>query len=264
VRRQVVACFVVVGSMLAVPARAEQWSKTYKVLAKPELTVSAGDGQVVIDTWNEPRIEARIEWTGYVLGQEFKLSENLSKNHVTIETKFPSISVGVHAGDDRSLKLILKVPRDTSLEVRTDDAPMRITGVHGDVRLHSIDGRIDASDLDGQLTVSSREGKVAVEGRFDGLDLQTSDGAIEAAVRPGSRIRSPWNIRAADGAVTLRLPADLKAEFDARSGDGRLTVNLPLARTGTASDSHVHGTFNGGSGQLSVRTANGPIRVDPY
>jgi DUF4097 and DUF4098 domain-containing protein YvlB len=263
VRVRVIALFVLLACGLALPAVADQWSKSYPVTGKPDLWVSTGDGSVRIDVWDEARIEARIETVGYVINKDFQLIESQSGNQVKIEAKFPNTSWGLNLGQ-RSLTVTLKVPRESNLDIHTGDGSMTVNGAKGEHRFQTGDGRIEATGLDGRLHASSGDGGVSVEGRFDLLDLHTGDGAVEAAAKPGSTIGSPWSVKTGDGGVTLRLPADLQANIDAHTGDGGVTLGLPLAASGSLKRSSVQGTLNGGGGPLTVRTGDGAIRLEKY
>jgi DUF4097 and DUF4098 domain-containing protein YvlB len=263
VRVRVIALFVLLACGLALPAVADQWSKSYPVTGKPDLWVSTGDGSVRIDVWDEARIEARIETVGYVINKDFQLIESQSGNQVKIEAKFPNTSWGLNLGQ-RSLTVTLKVPRESNLDIHTGDGSMTVNGAKGDFRFNTGDGSIEARGLDGKLTASTGDGGVNIEGRFDLLDLHTGDGAIEAAAKAGSTIAAAWSVRTGDGGVTLRVPTDFKANIDARTGDGGITVDLPLTVSGPVKRTHVVGTVNGGGGSLTLRTGDGAIRIGQY
>jgi hypothetical protein len=263
VRVRLIALFAMVACGLALPALADQWSKSYPLSGKPDLWVSTGDGSVRIDVWDEARIEARIDTVGYEINKDFQLIESQSGNQVKIEAKFPNVSWGMNIGR-RSLTLTLKVPRESNLDINTGDGSMTATGARGELRFHTGDGRIEATGLDGRLHVSSGDGGVRVDGRFDLLDVHTGDGSIDAAARPGSTIDSPWSVRTGDGGVSLRLPGDFRANIDARTGDGGVTLDLPVTVSGTVKHNSVQGSINGGGGSLTVRTGDGAVRLGRY
>jgi hypothetical protein len=262
VRRSLIALFLLCAVGAALPAVADQWSKTYQLTGKPDLWVSTGDGSVRIDAWDEPRIEARMETVGWVINKDFQLIESQSGNQVKIEAKFPQ-NWGMNVGR-RSLTVTIKVPRESNLDLHTGDGSMTVNGAKGDLRFHTGDGSIEARGLDGRLTASTGDGSVNIEGRFDLLDLHTGDGAIEASAKAGSTTAGPWSVRTGDGGVTLRVPADFRANIDARTGDGGITVDLPLTVSGTLKRTHVVGTVNGGGGALTLRTGDGAIRIGQY
>ncbi len=262
-RRRLIAVLVMLSCGVALSASAGEWSKSYAVSGKPDLSLSTGDGSVRIDAWDEARIDVRIETVGYEINRDFEIVESQSGNQVRIELKFPKTNWGISVGR-RSLTVTAKVPRAVNLDLHTGDGSMTVTGAKGDLRFNTGDGTIEARDLDGRVTASTGDGGVNIEGRFDLLDLHTGDGSIEAAAKPGSATAAPWRIRTGDGGVTLRVPADFKANLDADTGDGKVTLDLPVTVSGSIKQRHVQGTINGGGGALTVRTGDGAIRLAQY
>ncbi|HEY3381220.1 MAG TPA: DUF4097 family beta strand repeat-containing protein [Vicinamibacterales bacterium] len=259
----VIVATIALVSGLALPAAADQWSKTYPVSGRLDLMTSTGDGDVRVDVWDEARVEARIDTVGYEINKDFQLIESQSGNRISIELKFPPMNWGIHTGR-HSVTVTLKVPREANLDLHTGDGGVSVAGAKGDVRLHTGDGGIDAKGLDGRLVASTGDGHITVEGRFDALDLHTGDGSVEAAAKAGSTVAAAWSVRTGDGSVTLRLPGDFKADVDARTGDGHMTLDLPVAISGSVNRSHVRGTLNGGGGSVNLHTGNGSIRLERY
>ena len=248
---------------LAAPAAADQWSKTYPVPGAADLWMKTSDGGVRIEAWDRQEIEARLETVGYTIDKDFELIESQTGSRVAIEAKFPSMTVNLGIGR-RSLAFVLRVPRETKLDINTGDGSVHVAGVKGDLRLHSGDGSIEGTDLDGRLNATTGDGGIRVAGRFDGLDVRTGDGGVEASAKPGSAAASAWSVSTGDGGVTLRLPDGFKAELSADTGDGSITMNVPLTMSGSVSRSHVKGTLGGGGGSIRIHTGDGSIRVDRY
>ena len=42
------------------PARAEEWSKTYKISGRADLRVETSDANIRVTTWDQNTIEARV------------------------------------------------------------------------------------------------------------------------------------------------------------------------------------------------------------
>jgi DUF4097 and DUF4098 domain-containing protein YvlB len=260
VRRNLMAVVLLAACAIAPVASADQWSKSYAVSGTPDLWLSAGDGSVTVDVWNEARVEARIETVGYTINKDFQLIESQSGNQVRIELKFPKGDWHLSVGR-RSVAVTVKVPRIANLDLHTGDGTMAVSGVKGELKFHTGDGTVEGRNLDGRLTASTGDGSIRIEGRFDLLDLHTGDGSIEAAAKPGSAVASAWSVSTGDGPVTLRVADDFRANIDARTGDGRVTLDLPITVSGTVKPSHVTGTVNGGGGSLSIRTGDGSVHL---
>jgi DUF4097 and DUF4098 domain-containing protein YvlB len=112
------------------------------------------------------------------------------------------------------------------------------------------------------LRAHTSDGSVRVSGRFDVLELRTSDGRVEVEARPGSQLREAWDIRSSDGSVTLRMPADLAADVALHTSDGSITTNIPIAVEGSFGRHDLHGKMNGGGKLLTIHTSDGSLTLD--
>jgi hypothetical protein len=71
IERQVFMGLILTGffcAWAALPARAEEWSKTYSLTGKPDLRVETSDANIHVSTWDQNTIEARVTTTGYKIG----------------------------------------------------------------------------------------------------------------------------------------------------------------------------------------------------
>jgi DUF4097 and DUF4098 domain-containing protein YvlB len=264
----------------AAPARAEDWSQKYPVSGKPELRVESNDAHIEVDTWDRKEIEARVITVGWTIGANgVRITESRVGDRVSITVRVPRMEWGWGARN-RSVRIALMVPRETDLtaetgdghvnvrslagkiDVHTGDGHITVASLRGAIRLRTGDGHIEGDNLDGTLNVQTGDGRVRVNGRFDALELRTNDGSVDADVRPGSKIESAWYVTTGDGAVRLRIPANLNADLDAQTGDGRIRVDFPITvPAGTVSESSVQGKLNGGGPPLRVRTGDGSITI---
>src|SRR5215813_14497357 len=57
-----------VASICAVPAAAEQWSKTYNISGTPDLRIETSDANIQVETWEQKTLEATIISSHYKFG----------------------------------------------------------------------------------------------------------------------------------------------------------------------------------------------------
>jgi Putative adhesin len=260
-------------------ARADEWSKTYSISNRADLTVQTDDGDVTVASADQKQIVARVTTVGYKLGpNDVRIEESQSGDHVTVNVKMPHENWNMFGGH-HEIHVQLTVPRDLDMEVstgdgavsvqpvngriqiRTGDGSIRADGVKGDISMHTGDGSIDAHGLDGTLVANSGDGSIHLSGRFDGLDINTGDGGVTAEADAGSKMTSPWSIHSGDGSIDLRVPADLKAYVDLKTGDGRINLDVPVTVEGVQERSHVRGNMNGGGGELKITSGDGSIHL---
>jgi hypothetical protein len=261
-------------------AGADEWSRQYALEGRPELRLSTDDGSVRVEVGSGSQVEAQVTTEGWKIGSgEVTVTESQTGDRVVIDVRLPRRWPTFDRRGRRSVKLVVRVPSESDLDIRTGDgsvdvAPIsgRVTvstgdgsiaaeGLRGEIRLHTGDGSIRATGLDGRLRADTGDGRMNVGGRFESLDLRTGDGRIEAEVESGSKVSTAWSLSSGDGGITLRIPEDLGAELDARAGDGRVVVDVPVSVTGRASRSAIRGTLADGGGPLRMHTGDGSIRL---
>ncbi|HVB35602.1 MAG TPA: DUF4097 family beta strand repeat-containing protein [Candidatus Acidoferrales bacterium] len=292
-RRLCLAAFAIAGLIfgtlaVALPAHAEDWSKTYKLTGRPNLRVITNDGHVDLYTSDGGQIDAHVTTTGWAIAKsggdrDVKITESQTGNTIDLEVHVPTFHFSF-GWNNRSVRIELHVPRDADFDVETGDGSvtsqafngkLRIstgdgsitaTGLKGEVRLHSGDGHIDGDELDGALHADSGDGHIRVRGRFDKLTLESGDGSVVAEAASGSKITEGWSLRSGDGSVTLRLadgPEQLNADLDAHTSDGHVTLDYPgITMSGTISRSAVRGKIGAGGPPLVIHTGDGSIHIE--
>ncbi len=264
-------------ALAAAPARADEWTHQYSVKGKPELHVKTDDGAVRIEAGAAGTIDARVETEGWRIAPgEVTVTESQTGDRVDIEVKAPKDQ---HGTGHRSIEVLLRVPKESDLDVSTGDGSIKAEpvsgrlnlstgdgsinadGLQGEIRLHSGDGSIRASGLAGRLNADTGDGSMTIRGRFDVLDLKTGDGSIDATAETGSKVESPWSFHSGDGSVTLRIPNGLGAELDAQTGDGSIHLGNPAMVKGSIREHAVRGTLGPGGPPLKIYTGDGSIRL---
>jgi hypothetical protein len=251
---------LVLATIASNSARADEWSKRFRVTGRPQLRIEADDAAVSLRVGAPGTVDAHLTTRGCTIGPDgARVTARQNGNRVEIEIRIPESHWQTGS---RSVRLEVLVPPELSAEVHTSDGHVWAQGLKGEFRLSTGDGAIDAESLDGALTARTGDGRLNVHGRFDQLDLRTNDGSVLATVNPGSKPAGPWRIETGDGSVTLRLPEGFAADLDARTGDGHISVDLPATTSGFHSgENNFRGRLNGGGLPLRVHTGDGSIRI---
>lgn len=258
--------FMVLGLYLALaPAvRAEEWSKTYTLTGKPDLRVETSDANIRVDTWDQNTIEARVTVEGWKIGEGgVKVLEHQAGDSVGLEVRLPHTVciVCVHTESHR-VDVEIHMPREGRINLRTGDGAIRLSSFKGVMEIQSGDGGQDIDAVDGSLKARTGDGHIKAEGRFDVLELSSGDGRIEARALAGSTVGSSWELRAGDGAITLRLPDSFAADLDLRTGDGHIDLGMPVSVEGRTGSNNIRGKLNGGGNVLTIHTGDGSIRLE--
>ena len=251
---------VVLLALVSASARADEWNHSYPVTGKPEVVVNANDGDVEVSVGSGQQVDVRVITRGWKIKDDVQVTGNQSGNHVEIKLhKISRVCFGVCV---QSIRVEVRVPRESDLNIRTDDGNVRVDNVRGNLQFETGDGDVRVRDVEGSLHADTHDGNVEVHGRFDVLSLHTGDGNIDADVSAASAPQSGWMLRSGDGNIRLRLPDNFGADLGAHSGDGEIHVGFPITTSRSGKENSVRGKINGGGISIELRTGDGDIKVE--
>ena len=250
--------------LAALPAWADDWSKTYTLTGKPDLRVDTSDANIHVTTWDQNAIAARVTTNGYKIGEGgVKIQEHQTGDVVEIDVRLPhEFGIVINLGNRRRVDIDIQMPREGRVDLHTGDGAIRLAQFKGEMLLRSGDGSQELDDVDGKLRATTGDGHIRADGRFDELELKTGDGHVDARAAAGSAVVSGWTLETGDGSVTLEVPENLAADVDLHTGDGHIDLDLPVVVTAGRIRPHdVHGKINGGGNLLTIHTGDGSIRL---
>jgi hypothetical protein len=245
--------------LFSVSARADEWSHSYPVTGKPEVVVNANDGDVEVSVGSSQQVDVRVITRGWKINREVQVTGTQSGGRVEFKLHR---SGHCFAMCMQSIRVEVRVPRESDLDIRTDDGNVRVDNVRGNLQFETGDGDVRLRDVEGSLRADTHNGNVQVNGRFDVLNLHTGDGNIDADVSAASSPQPGWMLRSGDGNIRLRLPDNLGADLDAHSGDGAVHVDFPISTSSSGGENSVRGKINGGGISIELRTGDGDIKVE--
>jgi hypothetical protein len=249
-------------SWAAMPARADEWSKTYTLTGNPDLRVETSDANIHVSTWDQNTIEARVTTTRYKIGEGgIRIEEHQTGDAVEIDVRFPhSHGITIDWGQHR-VEVEIHMPRKGRVDLRTGDGKIDLGNFKGEMQLRSGDGSQDLDGVDGKLRATTGDGHIRANGRFDELELKTGDGRVDARANAGSSLAMEWRLESGDGTVTLEVPENFAADVDLHTGDGHIDLDMPVTTEGKIRENEVHGKLNGGGNLLVIHTGDGSIRL---
>lgn len=250
-------------SLLALPALAEEWSKSYTVGAKPSLRVDTNDAAIEISRGTGNTIMARVTTDRYPIGSNgVRVTEHQDGDKVDLSVRVPNQS-GFHLGwnVNRRVRVEIQVPAETALDLHSSDGHISVDGTSGGAHIDTSDGAIEVHNFGGSIRARTADGHITVDGVVSEVDLHSGDGHIELNARPGSKMDRSWLIHTSDGRVEVKLPDNFSAELYAHTGDGHITMDFPVTVSGSLERSRMRGKLNGGGQLLEISTGDGSIHV---
>ncbi len=252
---------LVVSVISVLPAHADEWSKTYALTGKPDLRIETSDANIRVMTWDQPKLEAKVITTRYKIGEDgIRVEERQNGDSVEIGVHYPHHGISIDWGQ-RRVDIIIQMPREGRVNLRTGDGKIDVAGLKGDIDLHSGDGSENLEAVDGKLHASTGDGHITAHGRFDELDLKTGDGHVEVRAASGSSLSAGWRLETGDGNVSLEVPDGLAADVNLHTSDGHIDLDMPITTEGKIGHNEIHGKLNGGGSQLTIRTGDGSIHL---
>ena len=246
------------------PARADDWSKTYTLTGKPDLRVDTSDANIHVSTWDQNTIEAKVTTTHYKIGGDgIRIDEHQAGDVVEIDVRYPHLhgfGITINGGNHR-VDIDIHMPREGRVDLHTGDGKIELAHFKGEMQLRSGDGSQEIDSVDGKLRATTGDGHIRANGRFDELELKTGDGRVDARAAAGSVLAAGWRLESGDGTVTLEVPDNLAADVDLHTGDGHIDLDMPVTTEGKIHQGEVRGKLNGGGNLLVIHTGDGSIRL---
>jgi Putative adhesin len=274
--------------LASVPAFAQDadhsWSKTYPVTGKPTLNFETSDANVAFQSCGEcHEIRIHVEVVGRKLS-DYRLEESQSGDEVHFLFK-ERPEIGMHITWHREqTHVTVETPAQLTLEGRTSDGNVSLSGlqgaltlttgdgdvtvdhVSGELRLKSGDGHVKITDAQGSLDARTSDGSLNVDGLFHALALHTSDGTLDVNLRQGTKLTEASSIQSSDGSVTVHVPQGFAADLDVHTSDGHVDCSLPVtidhyeSHGGEGHD--LHGKLNGGGMPFTIHTSDGNVKIE--
>jgi len=230
-----------------------QETKSFSVNGAPRVNINTFDGPISVRGWDQ----AEVRYTATKRAED---EESLKQITVTAEQQGATVSITAKNENEGngSVQLEIYVPRQASLHVSSDDGPLTLDGVSGDITLRSNDGPITVSNSGGQLHVTTGDGPIQIN-KFDGqVDARTGDGPIALDGNFNA-----LSARTGDGEISLTVPAGSSFTIETNSDEGITQEGFNVAEDVTTSPRLKRWKIGNGGRVFVLRTGEGKIRLRP-
>jgi hypothetical protein len=160
------------------------------------------------------------------------------------------------------LNIEIKVPKQTTLDLKTMNGSISVAGVSGEMTIDAMNGHINVQDATGPVVAHSMNGRIVA-----------SLAQVSAA--------KASSFSSMNGNIEVTLPADLKARLKMKSDRGEIYTDFDVkveSTTGSTTvaqdgggknglpglfhtDRTLYGTINGGGPEMQFITYNGRIVI---
>ena len=283
---------ILLGTVLALPAAADEVDKTIDASSDGHVHVSNIAGEVTIAGWSRNQVEV----TGELGRNVEELIVERDGDRVTIKVKVPK-----RGGRGIESDLYIQVPEGSSIDVGTVSADISVSEVRGEQQLNSVSGDIDTEADENDVSAEAVSGDIEVkgqgkmaetrantvsgdvtlfrvagivvgesvsgdaivdEGSFDRASLNTVNGEIvfHAGLRDGGRLQ----VETVNGDVDIELDDRVSGRYDIDTSNGDIrNCYGPKAERTSKYTPGWELSFQEGSGnaRVSISTLNGDVSI---
>jgi DUF4097 and DUF4098 domain-containing protein YvlB len=225
-----------------------EWRKTYQLEPGARVEIRNVNGKIAVEPAEGNTLEVVAVKTARGATPEtakanlerVQIIEDASPSSVKIETKVERSGLFNSGGAD--VAYTVRLPAGTEARFAT---------VNGGIEAGRIKGRVEFETVNGGITVRDVEAT--------GVSAKTVNGGVEVDL---TRVpERGGKFECVNGGITLRLPADAKADISARVANGGIDVERLSIETTEKSRRRLEGRLNGGGPRLEFEGVNGGIEI---
>jgi hypothetical protein len=201
------------------------------------------NGGVSIRGWDRDsvHVQARIRAVARTVDEARTLAEQ-----VRITTAGGSVRATGPSLDrdaDWYVSFVIFVPRRTDVRAETQNGPIGLTQVEGNIDVRAVNGPISLRDLGGDVRARAQNGPISVtlggtRWRGTGLDAETQNGPM-----------------------VLYVPEGYNAQLETGTTNGPMSIGFPITVMGRALEKRITTTLGNGGPTIRARTQNGPLTI---
>jgi len=158
--------------------------------------------------------------------------------------------------------VVIQVPMNTSLDLRTVNGRIGVTGLNGDLDVGSTNSSIDLKDVSGAVSASTVNGTVVVNMTRvtpdKPMSFSTLNGRIDVTIPADTKAR--LRLKTTNGAIYSDFDVKMEPDNskpiveDARGQGGKYRIRMDRSNG-------AYGSINGGGPEYSFQTMNGTILI---
>jgi len=225
-----------------------QESKTFTVSGSPRVNIGTFDGAVTVHGWDKSEVM-------YTATKRAGDEEELKGISIRTEQQGATVSIVAHSEEQNgTAQLEVYVPRRSTLHVSSDDGPLKLDGVSGEITLSTGDGPIEVNGGGGQLQVNTGDGRVRVTDFEGQVDARTGDGAISLDGNFNA-----LRARTGDGSISLIVPAGSNFTVETNADDSITNQGLTMTEDISPSRRVKRWKIGNGGNVFVLNTGDGKI-----
>jgi hypothetical protein len=225
-----------------------QESKTFTISGSPRVNIGTFDGAVTVHGWEKSEVM-------YTATKRAGDEEELKGISIRTEQQGATVSIVASSEEHNgTAQLEVYVPRRSTLHASSDDGPLNLDGVSGEITLRTGDGPIEVNGGGGQLQVNTGDGHVRVTDFEGQVDARTGDGAISLDGNFNT-----LSARTGDGSISLTVPAGSNFTVETNADDSITNQGLTMTEDISPSRRVKRWKIGNGGNVFVLNTGDGNI-----
>jgi lia operon protein LiaG len=179
-----------------------------------------------------------------------------SSGKINFNGRFTELNVKSTSGDIGADS----VEADNS-EFESSSGSIRFNGKLTEVSAKSTSGDIISDSIDTKhSSFASSSGRISVSGSLPNIAVVSTSGDISIT---SSADPKTVKIATSSGATRLKLPGSAGFKLDCKSSSGDINSDFPvtIVKTNSTNDHELNGTVGDGSGDITITSTSGDIRI---
>src|ERR1051326_4432105 len=163
--------------------------------------------------------------------------------------------------------LLVRTPRNATLDVSAHNGPIGPHGVNGTLTVHAQNGPVSLKDSSGTIDATTVNGPISLSGGSGNVKISATNGPLSVKLN-GARWDGSLEATTQNGPLSLKLPRNYGSVVDLNmKGHGPISCKADACRDIKRSwhdddnDMPRQLTFGSGARNVSLSTVNGPVVV---
>lgn len=210
------------------PAHAETFERTVAADARGEVEIINRSGDVQVRGWDRAEVQIHAD------------TED-DDERINVQSSAGRTSINVLRSDREggSTDMVIEVPRDSTVMIKTVSADQTVSGVRGVQRLQSVSGSINTQVWGEEISVRTISGDVTVGGH--GTASRTAVNTVSGDVNLAD-VAGELNVESVTGDMQIRMPTLTRGRIQTTNGD--LNINASLAADGRLEAEAINGDLS--------------------
>ncbi len=206
---------------------------------------SGGNGGIRVEGWDRDDVQVRVRVTVSRADDEEEARELADAVEILTKGRIEPRGPRTRGrGPHWSVSFRLMVPRESDLDLESNNGGISVEDVTGELDLKTDNGGLSLEDVSGEVRA------------------RTTNGGIVAMFRKDAQIGEGITLSTTNGGIELELPEGIDGDLRASTVNGAIRSDFEADRTDRRRrPSRIRATLGEGGPEIDLETVNGGIRI---